>query len=63
MSKPETVNLVYGGEHAVIVPDAGLTAEPGSTVPIPAELAASLIGRDEWSKPEKKAQAPAKERD
>jgi len=62
MSKqPETVNLVYSGDRAVIVPDAGLTVEPGATVPIPTELAASLLDRPVWAKAEKKA--PAKERE
>lgn len=61
MSKPETTTLVYQGPEPVVVPDAGLVAEPGKPVPIPSELAASLLARPEWAKAEKKA--PAKERE
>ena len=57
----DTVKLVYSGPAAVLVPDAGLIAEPGKPVPIPTELAASLLARPHWAKVEKKA--PAKERD
>lgn len=49
----KTVDLVYNGPSAVIVPDAGLTVEPGTTAPIPVELAASLLSRSSWSKAEK----------
>lgn len=50
-----TVELQYSGKEAVIIPDARLVAEPGSTVKIPAELAESLLARDGWSRPEKRA--------
>jgi hypothetical protein len=53
--KPDTVKLVYNGARAVIVPDATpVVVEPGSTVSIPAELAASLLSRDEWREAEAK---------
>lgn len=57
----DTVKLIYQGDRAVIVPDAGLTVQPGETVSIAAELAASLLVRSDWAKAEKKA--PAKERE
>lgn len=58
----ETVRLVYTGAYAVVIPDAaGVEVEPGATVPIPAELAASLLDRSDWSLAEKKA--PKKERE
>lgn len=54
--KPDTVKLVYVGRRdAVIVPDADLTAVRGETVVIPAELAASLLARDDWREAESKA--------
>jgi len=57
----ETVKLVYSGPSAVVVPDAGLVAEPGKPVNIPTELAASLLARPDWAKA--KAEKVAKERE
>lgn len=48
------MRLTYSGAEAVIVPDAGLVAAPGSTVDIPDAIAASLLQRPDWRK------APAK---
>lgn len=51
----DTVDLRYTGKGAVIVPDAGRQVEPGEVIPVPADIAASLLTRPEWSKAEKKA--------
>lgn len=61
MPKRATVTLIYSGPAPVIVSDAGVIAEPGQPVQIPADLAASLLSRPTWERVEKKA--PAKERE
>ena len=50
------MKLTYGGKRAVIVPDAGRIVQPGETVEIATELAASLLTSPDWAKAEKKAE-------
>lgn len=45
-----TVLLTYKGTAPVIVPDAGVVAEPGKSYPVPEDIAASLLERPEWAK-------------
>lgn len=44
-----TVLLTYKGTAPVIVPDAGVVAEPGKSYPIPADIAASLLESPDWA--------------